>query len=322
MDGKREQAFVGLFVIVAVGLLLTSVFALTGAFSRSAPTYRAKFPFAGGLEEGAPVRYSGGPKEGRVERVQIDPQDPTLIDVSFSVRAGTPVKTDSRVKIESLSPLGDNHLEIVPGSQSAGLAPPGSLLMADDYVDFNALTAKINAIAPDAQRLLQTLNDRSSELKVTISRVNDLLNDQNRANLSATIAGTRSLIAENREQVKATIQNLNAASQRLGPLLQNLQNTSDQANKTIGDADALINQNGPEVHQAILELRQSLNTLNGIAHRLDQTLDVNSDNIDETLDNIRHLTQNLNDFTDTIKDRPSSIIRSSNPHDHKPGDLK
>ena len=38
MDGKREQAFVGLFVLIAVALLLVTIFSLTGFFSRAQPT--------------------------------------------------------------------------------------------------------------------------------------------------------------------------------------------------------------------------------------------------------------------------------------------
>ena len=127
------------------------------------------------------------------------------------------MKTDSHVKIQSLSPLGDNHVEIVPGTAAAPLAPPGSFLIADPYIDFNALTAKLSDLAPDAQKLILSLNDRVGELKLTISRVNDLLNDQNRLNLSATIAETRGLLTDNREKVKLTIANLNAASEEDRP---------------------------------------------------------------------------------------------------------
>ena len=216
MDRRREQIFVGLFVIVAAGLLLATVVVLSGAFSHSAPTFKARFPYAGGLEEGSPVRYAGGPKVGRVEALRIDPDNPALIDVTFSVQRGVPVKTDSRVKIASLSALGDNHLEIVPGSNHAALAPAGSLLGADPYTDFNALTDKLNALAPDAQRLLVSLNDRVSELKVTISRVDDLLNDQNRANLAGTLAGVNGMISEDRAPVKSMVKNLDATSQTSG----------------------------------------------------------------------------------------------------------
>jgi phospholipid/cholesterol/gamma-HCH transport system substrate-binding protein len=304
MDERREQAWVGLFVLVAAALLLVTVFSLSGLFTRSEPTFHAKFPFAGGLEPGAEVRYAGGPKTGRVTAVGIDPNDPALIDVTFSVSRDVPVKTDSHVKIGSLSPLGDNHMEIVPGSAAAPLAPPGSTLTADPYVDFSALTAKLNDLAPDVQRLLAALND------------------QNRENLAATLTQARGLLTDNRAQVKAAVANVNAASVKIGPLLDNLKTTSDSANKTINHVDSVIGQNEPAIRDALQQLRIALAKLNQVADQLNRTLDVNSDNIDQTLDNIRQITDNLNQFSETIKTRPSSIINSGSPRDRKPGDPK
>jgi phospholipid/cholesterol/gamma-HCH transport system substrate-binding protein len=320
MESKREQALVGLFVLVAGGVLVATVFALTGAFGGTAATYRAYFPFAGGLEPGATVRYAGGPKVGRVEKLQLDPKDSSRIEITFSVRSGLPVKTDSHVKIMSLSPLGDNHLEIVPGSEKAGLATAGMILPSDPYVDFNALTAKINDIAPQAQQLLKTLNERASELQVTLARVNDLLSDSNRANLAATLAETRGMIAENRAPLKSTLQNVNSATQKLEPLLQDLRKTSAQANETLNHVDSLIGENRADVRQAVKDLRASLATVNDLTGRLDQILDVNSDNIDELLENLRHVSQNLKEFTNTIKTRPYTLIRANNPREHKPGE--
>ncbi len=320
MESKREQALVGLFVLIAGSVLAATVFALSGAFGSSAATYRAYFPFAGGLEPGATVRYAGGPKAGRVEKLQLDPKDPSRIEITFSVRSGIPVKTDSKVKIMSLSPLGDNHLEIVPGSEASKAAPSGAILSSEPYVDFNALTAKINDIAPQAQELLETLNDRATELKVTVERINDLISDQNRANLAGTLSETRGMIAENRPQVKSTIQNLNTASQKLDPLLQDLRKTSDQANQALNHIDSLIGENRPDIRQAVIELRRSLTTTTDLTGRLDQTLDVNSENIDELLENLRHVTQNLKEFTNTIKTRPYTLIRSNNPREHKTGE--
>src|SRR5713226_1999817 len=115
MQSKREPAFVGLFVLIAVGVLFGTVFAMSGAYGRSATKFHAYFPFAGGLESGATVRYAGGPKVGRVERLRIDPQNPARIEITFTVQSELPVKADSHVKIMSMSPLGDNHLEVLPG---------------------------------------------------------------------------------------------------------------------------------------------------------------------------------------------------------------
>lgn len=320
MNPKGEQAMVGLFVIVAAALLVGTVFAMSGAFGRSVKTYHAYFQFAGGLEPGATVRYAGGPKAGRVERVRIDPQNPSRIDITFSVQSSIPVKSDSRAKIMSMSPLGDNHLEVFPGSAQASLAPDGALLPAVTYVDFNALTQQLNDLAPDVQQLLHTLNDRASELKTTVERVNDLLNAQNRANLAATLANTRGLIEENRPQIKSGLKNINALTQKLDPLLDDFRKATEEANQTLDHIDAMLGENRADVRQAVIELRRTLTSMTDLTARLDQTLDVNSDNIDEILDNMRHVSENLREFTATIKTRPYTLIRASSPREHKPGE--
>jgi len=320
MKPKSEQALVGLFVIVATALLIGIVFAISGAVGRSTHTYRAYFPFAGGIESGSGVRYSGGPKIGRVDTVRLDPQNPSRIEVSFRVESDLPVKTDSRVKIMSLSPLGDNHLEVLPGTAKAALAPDGAQLASEDYVDFNALTAQINNLAPHAQELLVTLNDRATELKVTVDRVNDLLNAQNRANLSATLADARGMIEENRPALHSTLQHINSVSEKLEPLLADFRKTSAEANKAIDHIDSLIGENRADIRQAVAELRRTLTNATDLTAHLNQTLDVNSENIDELLDNFRHVSENLKEFTATIKARPYTLIRSSNPREHKPGE--
>src|ERR1700675_4394348 len=102
MDSKREQAFVGLFVMVAVAILVATVIALSGAFATSTTRYKAYFTFAGGLEQGSGVRYAGSPKVGRIESVRIDPQDPSRMEIDFSVESKVPVKTNTHVRIAAL----------------------------------------------------------------------------------------------------------------------------------------------------------------------------------------------------------------------------
>jgi phospholipid/cholesterol/gamma-HCH transport system substrate-binding protein len=320
MSAKAEQTLVGLFVLVAGGILLVAVFAINGAFGKTTKSYHAHFQFAGGLEPGATVRYSGGPKVGRVDSLRIDPQDPTQIDLTFSVQPELQVKTDSLVRILSFSPLGDNHLELSPGSPQAAAAAPGSLLASDNYVDFNALTAQINNIAPHAQQLIQTLDARATELKVTLDRVNDLLSAQNRANLSATLAETRGLLTDSRPQVHSALQHVNDLSEKLEPLIADFRKTSGQANEVLAHLDSTIGATEPEVHKALADLRGALKSLTDLSGQLNQTLDVNSENIDQLLDNLLHVTANLKEFTETIKARPYTLIRASTPPEHKTGE--
>ena len=48
MESKREQALVGLFVIVASGLLIATVFILSGTFDRGLTPYHSYFKNADG----------------------------------------------------------------------------------------------------------------------------------------------------------------------------------------------------------------------------------------------------------------------------------
>src|ERR1700723_2995085 len=126
MESKREEAFVGLFTLVAAALLIIVVFLLSGTFGKGTISYRAYFKNAGGLSPGAEVRYAGGPPVGRVEKVISDPLNSTRMQVDFAKEPSVPVTTDSIAEITSGSPLGSDFLGVIPGSLDAPQAQKGS----------------------------------------------------------------------------------------------------------------------------------------------------------------------------------------------------
>jgi phospholipid/cholesterol/gamma-HCH transport system substrate-binding protein len=316
---RREEAFVGLFVLVAAGLLIATVFSLTGFFNRGDVVYRAFFKNAGGLRPGAEVRYAGGPPVGRVEEVRADPRDATRMEIVFRVKPEIPIKTDSLAAISSTSPLSDNFLGILPGSNAAQKAPSGSILKSKDYVGLDELEAEIAELGPQAKTLLANLNQRITELQVTVARVNDVLNDRNRQNLSASLDNARSVLEENRKPLHSTITHLDDASAKLAPLLDDLKKTNADAQKTINTLEGTISENRPELRQSVADLRRVLETANSVTDQLDRTLNANGENIDDILNNFRQASQNLRQFTETLKQRPYTLLRSSLPPPHQPG---
>lgn len=319
MESKREQALVGMFVIVAAALLTVTVFLLSGTFSRGNVLYRTYFKNAGGLSPGTEVRYAGGPPVGRVKEVKSDPQNPTRMEIDFTVQPSVPVKTDSVAEIASVSPLGDNFLGILPGTAAAPKAPSGSTLKSLEYTSFSDITALVAELGPNAKDLLANLNDRAVDLRETINRVNDLLDTRNRANLAASLADLHGMLDENRPAIRSTLNNVNASSTKLAPLIDDFRKTSAQANEALAHLDAVIGENRPDLHKAVADLRQTLDSTVTLTSQLDNTLDANSENLDEIIDNLRHVTQNLNSFTETIKTRPYTLIRASGLKPRKPG---
>jgi len=319
MEAKREQALVGLFVLVAGGLLVVTLILLSGAFTTGDTTFHTYFKNAGGLQPGSEVRYAGGPPIGRVSKVQVDAQDATRMKVDFAVHPNIPVKTDSTVLITSNSPLGENFLGIIPGTNAASRAPAGYTLKSKEFVSFADIADKINALAPTANDLLVNLNDRVVELKETINRVNDLLNDRNRENIGESLANVRGMLQEDRPLVHSTLDHINTASAKLGPLIDDFKKTSEQANQTLDHIDSMLKENRPDVRSAVKNLRASLAKANSILSQLDNTVANNSENLDEIIDNLRRITENMTAFTETIRERPYLLIRSSEPKSHEPG---
>jgi phospholipid/cholesterol/gamma-HCH transport system substrate-binding protein len=318
---RREEAIVGTFVIVAAALLILTVFSLTGFFHRGDVPYRAFFKNAGGLRPGSEVRYAGGPPIGRIEDVRTDARDTTHMEIIFRVRPDVPVKTDSTAAISSNSPLSDNFLGIVPGTNAAPRAPAGSTLKSSEYVGFGELEAEIAELGPQAKILLGNLNDRIIELQVTVARVNDALNDKNRANLSASIGHVRGLLEENRQPLHSTITRLDEASAKFAPLLDDLKKTNADAKQAINTLEGTIAENRTDLRQSVSDLRHLLETANNVTDQLDRTLNANGENIDDILINFRQASQNLRQFTETLKQRPYTLLRSSMPPAHAPGQI-
>ena len=319
MESKKEQAFVGVFVIIAASLLIVTIFAIGGAFGRSEQSFQTYFKNAGGLEPGSIVRYAGI-RVGRVEKITIDPKDPARIVMAFGVDPGVPIKTDSMAKVASLSALGENYLEILPGKPGSPPAKNGSVLPSKEFFGINDVADILNDLSPRANKLLDNLNGRVTQMQETISRLNEVLNEENRAHLSGTLSNLNGMLAENRPRIKSSLGHIDETSAKLGPTVDQFKQTAKQADDTLKKIDNLLAENRPDLHASIQQLRKTLGDASVLVDQLNRTLNTNGENIDETLENIRLATENLREFTDTIRARPYSLIRTVQPPEHKPGE--
>ena len=332
MNSRREQVWVGLFVLIAAAVLIVVVISVSGAFANKGVEHRAYFKYAAGLMPGAPVRY-GGLLVGKLTRLQVDPQDSTRIEIDFSVAPDTPVKTDSLAKISALGALGENYLEITTGTRNTPLAPPGSTLKSKELLAVTDIGDMVAGVVPTAQEVLTNLNSRLTEMKTTLANANDLLGEPNRKNIAASLNNVNGMLEENRPQLKATLANVHAATDRLTPILKNVQTASDkvvpmlddlkatvkQANDTLAKVDSIMTENRPDIKAALADVRKVLGTANETTSLLKKTLDRNADNLDEILVNIREATENMDQMTDALKRNPSLLIRGETGKDRKPG---
>ncbi|SPE23886.1 exported hypothetical protein [Candidatus Sulfopaludibacter sp. SbA3] len=335
MNDKREQVWVGIFVLAAAAVLVAVVLTVSGAFSAKGHSYRAYFKYAAGLAPAAPVRY-GGLLAGKIDALRVDKQDSTRIEIEFRVGEDVPVKTDSVAKITSLGALGESYLEVTTGTKDSPAAAPGSVLQSQETMAIADLGNVIGDLAPSAGQVLRSLNDRLGEMKVTIAQVNDLLGDKNRQNISSSLSTVNAMLSDTSPKLSASLSNVQAATDRLAPLMQNVQAASErmapilddlkgtikQAKDALEHVDAIMAENRGDIRGSMLEARKTLETASKAVELLRSSLDRNSDNLDETLANVRVATDNMKELTDTLKRRPSVLIRGETGKDRQPGEMK
>src|SRR5277367_3080147 len=318
MNKILERALVGFFVLVAAALLIGTILAVSGTFSSGGVPHHTYFKSAGGLVPGAVVRYAGM-KAGKVDTVRVDPNDSTRIEIDLRVRPDIPVKTDSVAKITTLGPLSDNYVEIGAGTKGAPLAPSGSELKSVETIGIGDLGDIIGNLTPVATQVMQNLNQRLTELQVTIARVNDLLNDKNRENVGGSLNNLNAMLADSRPKVSASLANIQVASAKLVPLLDNLKVTMNQANDTLSHVDSVVLENRQDIRAIVIKLKETMITASSLIEQLKSTTDLNSDNIDQIIVNIRETTENMKQLTDALKANPSELIRGNRVKDRKPG---
>jgi phospholipid/cholesterol/gamma-HCH transport system substrate-binding protein len=322
MARSNEEIKVGVVVAVAAALFLVALVFVGGMkLGRKKAEYTTYFKFAGGLEPGSVVRY-GGLKVGTVESAALDRADSTRIKVVLQIEPGTPIKTNSQARISSLGFLGENYVEVSPGTRNAALLPPGSEIPAMEIVQLSDVFNNVNNITVNATKLVNDLDEQvmvlaknSNEL---VKNLNDVVSPENKEHFRSVMANTDGMLKESRPHIEKTLANLDTVTGKMEPILDNINVTLGKANKLTDHLDAVVVENRKEIQDTLLRLQASLADAEKLIVNLDDTLGANRGNLDETLENIRATSQNLKEFTDTLKQHPYSLIRIKTEKDRLP----
>lgn len=323
MAKREEEVKVGLVVVVGIVLFLTALVSVGGVnlLGRKRVTYTTHFRFAGGLEPGAFVRF-GGLKVGVVQSADIDPQDSTRIRVRLAIDEGTPIRANSSAKISTLGLLGENYLEISPGTKEAGLLKPGSEIPAEEIVQIADILNNMNVTAANANTLITHLDDRleaiAGKTEELVTNFNSVVNEENRKRIDTVLANIDGILAENRAPLKSSLANIDSTTAKLGPTIDNANQTISETKILANNLNSTLDENRKAIHDALINLRTALVQARALMSDMQSMMDNNRGDLDESLENIRVSSQNLKEFTDQIKRHPYSLVRIKTQKDREP----
>jgi phospholipid/cholesterol/gamma-HCH transport system substrate-binding protein len=273
METKANYVAVGAFVLACVIGLVVTILWLAGAqYSQEYAYYQASFkgPVTG-LGKGTVTRYNGI-DVGRITNLEFDPNDPQRVIVTLQVQPNLNIREDSVASIDSQGLTGGSFVEISGGTASA------PLLVAQEGQHYPVIKTKQSTFA----QLEQSAPEVVAKLNIATSRLNDLLNDNNRRAIGHVLANldkTTQTIADRSADIDATIANANKAMANLSDATNSLRPTLDHVDLTVQkfgkvatDADNFVNGDAlAQLSDLIGEMRRLVSNLDQLSDQLNRT---------------------------------------------------
>ncbi len=155
---------VGIFVILALGILAMLVFKAGDFYIKPGYTVRFVFKSISGIDKGSGVKLAGV-KVGEVKDVQVvrSAQGETSVEIEAWISQGVFIEEDAKMRVNSLGMLGEKYIEILPGSSTAKtLSNRGTLVGKTPFA--------VDDIVESSTRLMH-------KMEMTMDNVNELVSD-------------------------------------------------------------------------------------------------------------------------------------------------
>lgn len=293
----RNEAKVGLIIFIAI-VVLIGVYWFLGGLNLRAKSYpiHAIFSDARKLDKGADVRMAGV-KIGVVSDIKLTPT--SQAQINMLIWNDNKIPTDSAARITTGGFIGDNYIEVVPGSAKTYLKS-GERIRSAQLVQFNQILEDVSGVL--------------KELKQSASNINDILGDkkvvadtkQTIAELKSAAASASDLIASAKGVVTQSSPDIKRAFDHLEVAMANAERVSSDINKLIeqqgapavrkilGDTASAVE----DLSGAIADARQLISSFRGAASTANEALG----KINVVADQANQMMGKLNEASTGIKD--------------------
>ncbi len=325
---RAQKVRLGIFVTVGVTALVVAVAVLAGTkLGKKHDHYSVRFSEGSeslnGLEVGAPVKYSGI-RVGRVDSLAVDPKDVSVLVITLSLNAGTPVAEETKASAEGQGITGLKYIELSRGARTSRVRSPGEVIPAGPSL-FGNLTDKAAVISQKVEVLVDNLNELTAPQMR--ARVSALLDNTNRL-----VSAAEATVSENRGNLRELTSKFAQATAQVEALSRDLRGTAGRVNATLDgaqprlqklleDTAALageLRRSREQLDQALAAARVALGdegaaktvrSVDKLVERGTLILTQSQEDLDQTMRHLKETSENLSAFSQRIKEDPSLFLR-------------
>jgi phospholipid/cholesterol/gamma-HCH transport system substrate-binding protein len=277
METRANYALVGLFTLAVLGAAFGFVSWFSG-LGGSSDRREVRIVFSGsvtGLTRGSSVLFNGL-RVGEVKDIQLFPDDPRSIYAVVDVTNSTPIRNDTRARIESQGLAGVVAIQLLGGS-----------------VDAPALQAREGQALPtiiaersEVQDLLETVRNVARRTDDLFERLGRFVDDNDKS-ISTTIRNVEKFSAalgDNADGVNKMLSSIAVAAERIGPLATQLESFTRDLSEITRQVD-------------VARVNRTLENIDRFA----AALGTGSGDVTKTLQSVAGITEKLNRAADQVE---------------------
>lgn len=229
METRANYALIGAFTLAVAFAAFLFVYWFSGPSQLGRQeTFQIVFTAVSGLTRGSSVLFNGV-KVGEVTHLGISDQDPSKVDVLVRIDSRTPVKTDTRARLETRGFTGVSDVLLVGGTPGA---PALTAQVGQKYPQIQAERSEIQNLLVN----VQSLSTKAAELLTKL----DKLIDDNGPAITATLKNAEIVsktLADNSASITSFIRDASDVAQSLKPAAARLDKVLAAGEKTIKAID-------------------------------------------------------------------------------------
>ena len=287
METRANYAMIGAFTLAVIAGAFLFIFWFSGGGTKQAgrDSYRIVFSNSvSGLQRGSQVLFNGI-KVGEVTNLDLAP-DPSEVFATIEVDKRTPVKTDTRARLEYQGLTGVASVALVGGSADAQ-----RLRGIGDQM------AEIRAERSDFQNIVETLQDLVRKIDGLVNKADALVSD-NAGAISQTVKNAQifsDALASNADGLKDFMAGVADLGRTIRPLATRLEGLAGNVDRLVTAVDPAkvrsIVDNAEEFTAALGRNRQNIDTLLTDAAKVARDLGQQTAKLDNVLSSAEQIAR-------------------------------
>jgi phospholipid/cholesterol/gamma-HCH transport system substrate-binding protein len=230
METRANYALIGLFTIAVIAAAFGFVFWFSGGDTgqRRQPLRIVFSGSVSGLSKGSAVLFNGI-RVGEVTETRLQPDDPRRVLAIIEVDRSTPVRTDTRARLEFSGLTGVGTIALVGGEPGAPALAPGA----------GETLPTIFADRSDFQDLMETARNLARRADDFLDSANRLVGE-NRASIDATVRNVERFsqaLNDNAPGINRFLAQVGQAAERIGPLAVRLETLTGHIDDLVRTVD-------------------------------------------------------------------------------------